>query len=877
MNTPWNADARLELERLLDAHHARLVGTGVDADEVVADLRRHVETELARPDAGPVDAARVRLVLEPLLRTDLPAAAGTAAPESRAAPAVGKAARRLRWKPLLWFFWVLLPVVTVGFEQWTGACAEDFADPLRTWFHYVAILGAAAILGTVLARIERAPTASLGRYAGAVSFAAGVGLYFTALIFPASFMGIVAIVFFGLGLIPASPLFLAVSAGWGAWRLRRAARKAGVASRIWPGLALGFLLMFAVDARWVVTGVGLHLAALPDEENRERGLAILRSRWASEAALLRACTRPSILGGFDRALNVALGAPPSPWEARGLYFSATGRDYFTELNTGDRTGRARSGRRFTDRSLGVSWAFGADDLVLASSRFDGLASPDALVGYVEWTAVVQNNRRWDREGRATLLLPPGGVVSRVTLWINDEEREAAFGGRAQTTRAYEAVTARRRDPLLVTCSGPERVDLRFSPVPRNGTMKFRIGISFPLAPSDDAARAQTALPRIVDSNVFVAEKFAHEVWYEAHAEPVDVPAGLVQERSPRGEIAVRGAVSDAQLGSVQLTFRRNPKVAVVTAPLGADGAEVVLQELRPAAVQARPRTLVIDGSPLFLRRHAGRIAMALRESETDGPVQLVVALEQPLSRDFPRAADAANYLAEAARRGEFTAADGTKRAVPRRAGFDNSRALTDAVRRLAGTDGTLWWCHGTQPAPANFEPVLQVFARRDARLRIVESAEDADLVANWNGLEERVPLHAVALSQPALRAAFRRAEIWEIVRTSVEKARAPSDAPTALRHVARLWAADEALRRVRADPAARDEAIRFAVAHQVVTPISGAVVLETAKQYDEHGLKPADPKTVPVVPEPQTYALMFAAIAGLILWRRWRQRSRRAA
>jgi len=37
----------------------------------------------------------------------------------------------------------------------------------------------------------------------------------------------------------------------------------------------------------------------------------------------------------------------------------------------------------------------------------------------------------------------------------------------------------------------------------------------------------------------------------------------------------------------------------------------------------------------------------------------------------------------------------------------------------------------------------------------------------------------------------------------------------------------------------RAEAVALAVAHQIVTPLSGAVVLETAAQYEQNGLKPA--------------------------------------
>ena len=83
------------------------------------------------------------------------------------------------------------------------------------------------------------------------------------------------------------------------------------------------------------------------------------------------------------------------------------------------------------------------------------------------------------EARLQLALPPGGVVSRATLWVNGEEREAAYGGRGEVRAAYQRVAVQqRRDPLLVTTKGADRVLAQAFPVPRNGgTIKFKIGIT----------------------------------------------------------------------------------------------------------------------------------------------------------------------------------------------------------------------------------------------------------------------------------------------------------------------------------------------------------------------------------------------------------------
>src|SRR6266851_1063840 len=53
-------------------------------------------------------------------------------------------------------------------------------------------------------------------------------------------------------------------------------------------------------------------------------------------------------------------------------------------------------------------------------------------------------------------------------------------------------------------------------------------------------------------------------------------------------------------------------------------------------------------------------------------------------------------------------------------------------------------------------------------------------------------------------------------------------------------------------------------ADQLVTALSGAVVLETKAQYDRAGLKPAEPASVPVVPEPQTWMLILIGSAVFV-------------
>ena len=113
----------------------------------------------------------------------------------------------------------------------------------------------------------------------------------------------------------------------------------------------------------------------------------------------------------------------------------------------------------------------------------------------------------------------------------------------------------------------------------------------------------------------------------------------------------------------------------------------------------------------------------------------------------------------------------------------------------------------------------------------------------------------------------------EITRERVEPASAqghPEGTETSM-HLARLWAAEEVARLSAARHAA--EAIRVAARYQLVTPVSGAVVLETQAQYQSAGLQPVPAESVPVIPEPSGGVLLLIGL--LFFAARYRSSRRR--
>ncbi len=68
------------------------------------------------------------------------------------------------------------------------------------------------------------------------------------------------------------------------------------------------------------------------------------------------------------------------------------------------------------------------------------------------------------------------------------------------------------------------------------------------------------------------------------------------------------------------------------------------------------------------------------------------------------------------------------------------------------------------------------------------------------------------------------------------------------------------------DPAKPEIAAKY----QLVTPVSGAVVLETLEQFRQHGLEPIDADSAPSVPglpEPSTWLMFLIGAMGALLRR----------
>ncbi len=873
----WTETAR----RVLDEYCARtktvLAGSGADVDEVVDDLRRHIDQEVTAAGLKVVTEADLRRLLA---RLGEPGAAVEKKPDAgppAAAPGPVKDKKRPGF--ILLVLGVVLPLGTLIFELLTGISAGVVFDPLPTWFQVLAV----ALVPVANFWIWRAGRARDARRATLLGWlngiAIGVCFYFVLLYLPLTPFAAIGIIYFGLGLVPLTPLIALTATPFLRASYGRQIAKETLPGAGWGALAgFGFLVLLQVPT--ALTYRGLTRAASDDPATRMQGVRLLRS-FGDRELMLRAC-----YGLLRREINLDLvrflasgDRIVSADQAREIYYRVTGKSFNSVPPPSLYT---RMGR-WTDLDEEFVWddALGGEQvagrvkgLSLASSRMDAVAEPDAALVYCEWTLEFKNIATRPREARAQIALPPGAVVSRLTLWVNGEEREAAFGGRSQVRQAYQEVAvARRRDPVLVTTCGPDRVLVQCFPVPANGgVMKVRLGITAPVV-LESLDRGRFLWPHLLERNFSVPAGFKHSLWIESAAPLAGAPGAIAAAKTETHPFTLRETVSDAEFADAARSVAVSRSVGVETVWSPVEGSGQVIRQIIQPAQSAPPARLVIvvDGS-VGMQKFVPDIAAALAEVPETAEIALVVA------GDEARVLNGKPQRATPAVASEIGRSLGGLHCV---GGEDNVPALELAWDLASAVEnGAIVWIHQPQPALLSPESALRQGMERNAtatRLFEIQTGNGPDrIMEKLDGLKaaRHVPrFGSVRSDLGGLLAQWTgKSHRFELVRERVAATPEAETGPRASKHLERLWARDETLRLVsRRDP---DAAAKLAADHQLVTPLTGAVVLETQQQFAQHGLTPADAKTVPAVPEPQPGLLLAVAMIAWAVWR-FKQRTRR--
>ena len=773
------------------------------------------------------------------------------------------------------FAGIIMPAISITVEATSHICAEIFFDPIPSTWHLLLVIFVPIAQLQVWFTIRRGTAQNLRRAGWLNALALGISIFYSFVYIPILPLAALTLLFI-IGLLPLAPLLSMVAAIIMRHQLKQLSaraphknfvmRKAGVLTGV--VIALAFIGVLEIPAS--VTRYGLKLAASSSPETRAEGIRFLRN-FGSREYLLRSCYGRS--GWATDFVGYLMHAkdPVTPTEARKIYYLVTGETFDTSQppqRTGDRVIPQEEFDFDTDQG-GVKIGGKLKGLSLLSSKIDAKADATGGVAYMEWTLMFQNDSSQAREARTEVQLPPGAVVSRLTLWVNGEEREAAFAGRAKVRQAYQQVAIRqRRDPVLVTTAGRDRILVQCFPVPADGgEMKIRLGITIPLL-LEDSNTVRLLFPHFLDRNFRIPDKVTHSTWIESKTVMSSAnKAFMTSPLTPR-TFAMGGIIPESEISKPETSIMLSRVNVETWSQDPFENKFIIKQTINARKPSHLNRIVLVVDTSAAMEKTGHEIIAALRSIPPEFDVQLLMTdtdgLNSYTGSGVPAAASVIDYAVF-------------------RGGADNVPALLKAWDLAAATPGNnaIVWIHG--PQLLQVHPVEELRQRWDpgpfgpALYSVQVKSGSDEVLKRLDGVSHVKAVPRTSNLDVDLKKLFQRltgqAATLEFVRTSksVESPPGPYAVATS-DHLARLWANEEVARIL----AVRDESLyeaatMLAVRYQLVTPVSGAVVLETAEQYQATGLTPVDKGTVPTIPEPEMIALL-AVVGVLLTWLIYRKR-----
>ncbi len=129
---------------------------------------------------------------------------------------------------------------------------------------------------------------------------------------------------------------------------------------------------------------------------------------------------------------------------------------------------------------------------LTGCHYDGVVNLDSMLSYQEITLDVAS--KWNKqEMTCEFRVPPGGAVTKMSLWINGEEHIASVAAKEKAETAYNSIVSKQRDPAIVTWLGGNLYSLKVFPVETNLPRKVKIGVSSPLCPGEKGMSFQPVM------------------------------------------------------------------------------------------------------------------------------------------------------------------------------------------------------------------------------------------------------------------------------------------------------------------------------------------------------------------------------------------------
>ncbi|HET6853232.1 MAG TPA: hypothetical protein VFH46_13080, partial [Pyrinomonadaceae bacterium] len=380
--------------------------------------------------------------------------------------------------------------------------------------------------------------------------------------------------------------------------------------------------------------------------------------------------------------------------------------------------------------------------------------------------------------------------------------------------------------------------------------------------------ARLLLPHFVNRNFRIPNTVTHAVWIEAKT-PMTSDKMFTDEQPASHVFALRAGLPDTVLSgpatSVRLE-RSNVSDIWSKDPFETAGF-IVRQSIAERVPSHLQRIVLVVDTSAAMSRFRDDIEQAIKSLPPDFDTELVFADADGINRTSALTAAAFGPGAIPPKLDSITFAGGA----------DNVPALLGAWDLAAAKPGNnaIVWIHSPQLLQLDsVEELSQRWERRPygpVLYSVPVTAGSDEIEKKLDGINEVKSVPRMDSLQRDLERLFAQLtgqiKTLEFVRTSKKAASQPatSEAFETSDHLARLWANDEVARILSVrDQSLNNAATILAVRYQLVTPVSGAVVLETAEQYRAAGLEPVNPGSVPTIPEPEMMVLLIIAGAFVI-------------
>ena len=867
----WTDKAKEMLENYLENARVNLESSGADADEVIEDLRRHIEEEIIAAKLEIVTKENVGKVIANLKIDEPENTTCQANPNPN--PNSGKS-NGYKWTAkskgstvfnttgfvFAIIFGVALPAIAILIELISGMCASSVLDPIPSYIHLILIsfVPVGNLLICLAIKKEKINSIKVINFINSCTI--GISLFYSIVFIPFMPFAAIGILFMGLGFLPLSPLSSLVVALILRRRLRMMLQPKKL-SGCWKFVFAICLIFILLELPKIITHTGIQMAAGENQSTRINGINLLRKA-GDDNTLLRACyPRGQRVSDITTLIfNLFLKRVPAI-EVRGIYYKVTGTPYNAVKPpdfVGFRGGSRINANEFDFGQGGDEVSARIRDLSLKQSRIDSIVNPESATYYTEWIMEFKNDSRRQREARMKITLPPNGVVSRLTLWIDGEEREAAYAGRAKVKAAYKKVVKRRRDPVLATTCGPGQILVQCFPVPPNGgTMKIKIGITAPLA-LESYTSGMLQLPNFTERNFNIMDGLDHSVWIESEERLLPVtnnPENII-EHPVTNLYALRTKLTESQFenGFTVMAQRLPEPKEIFVENFAGETNQIIVQKIMERVVACPEKVvLIIDGSQR-MKKNVEIIKSAF--IHFPDKVDLTVLL----ASDKVQKLQSVDELNESYFVG----------------GCDNIPALVDGWNIASeNTNSAVLWLHATQPIQLmDAENLIQNLERRPKNPKIYDfqfGGGPNQIAEKLNGLPQIKRLRSFGNSKTELEKLF---DLWRGTKKQFYSDRelipVQNTGNTSKdSHVARLWANERVCKLANSwSGKDKSKAVEIAADYHLVTPVTGAVVLENTEQYIEAGLEPVSEETSPhVIPEPGFF-LIIGLVACCIMRRR---------